>query len=105
MLGNIFKKIGITKGKNCNSFFSNHHSSYTPTYLLIARDLESPQDAVFEAAVYYLCVIANYKTNEKEPILKILNSTFHQKKLKASRRAYIEKLARLNDFFEVIHNQ
>ena len=104
MLENIFKKIGITKKENCNSSFSNHHSSYTPTYLLIARDLESPQDAVFEAAVYYLCAIAAHKTNEKEPILKILNSTFHQKHLKTSRREYIEKLARLNNFFEVIHN-
>ncbi len=104
MFENFIKKICFLKEQQSTVQVEQNQSGYTPTYLLIARDLKSPQDAVFEAAVYYLCAIAAHKTNEKEPILKILKETFYQKHLKASRRAYIEKLTQIYNFSEVIHN-
>ena len=56
MFENFFKKICFKEENQATTASSlNNQETYTPTYQLIARDLKSTQDAVFEAAVYYLC--------------------------------------------------
>ena len=57
-----------------------HKKDYTPSYMLIARDLQSKHFQVFYAAVYYLCVIAVCKKEYKNDIIDILNKalkTYH----------------------------
>ena len=63
----------------------------TPTYLLIANDLDNPNFQVFEAAVYHLSTIAELKPQYRDNVLKILNE-YLKKHALSERTAYIEKI-------------
>lgn len=98
MLENFFKKIRSSKySKNSDSESSENAHSYTKTYQLIARDLQNPQEAVFEASAYYLCTIASLKPTEQTEILQIMRAYLAPKNIPEKRRKYIEKLLNLNN--------
>ena len=68
----------------------------TPTYQLIARDLDAQKRQVFEATVYYLCMIAGLKPDYRAEILEILADYVKTHPNLTDRISYIEQL--------VIHN-
>ena len=74
---NSFWKMIFNASQSENTIIKANRRVYkknnTPTYVLIARDLESKHKQVFEAAVYYLGVIASLKKDYKDEIIDILN--------------------------------
>ena len=72
--------------------YRQEKQGYTPTFLLIANDLTSPQDKIFEAAVYYLCVIAKFKTEYRHDIFEILNGYLKNNLKQTKRINYIQKV-------------
>lgn len=63
--------------------------AYTPTYLLMAKDLNSKESQIFEAAVFKLCITAAVKSVYRGAILKILNDYIKNNPTDANRREYI----------------
>ena len=64
----------------------------TPTYLLIAENLDDKNFEVFEAAVYHLCTIADIKTDYRADILRLLEAYAKKHSTPKDRLAYIEKM-------------
>lgn len=93
---NSFLKMISKASKTEISFKKNyrhvHKGDNTPSYLLIAHDLQSPHTQVFEVAVYYLAVIASLKKNYKDEIVNILNDALKANKNRPERTAYIENM-------------
>ena len=69
-----------------------YKKDFTPSYVLIAKDLENKEEQVFEAAVYYLCTIASFKKDYASDIIGILNKTISENKKNPARVAYVEKM-------------
>jgi len=69
-----------------------YKKDFTPSYVLIAKDLENKENQVFEAAVYYLCTIASFKKDYASDIIGILNKTISENKKNPERVAYVEKI-------------
>lgn len=72
--------------------FLKKKTSSTPTYLIIAKDLESPHEQIFEGAVYYLCKIAASKKAYCSDIKQILETYMRKNPEKTIRSAYIKKM-------------
>ena len=68
---------------------SVYKKGFTPSYVLIAKDLENTEPQIFEEAVYYLCTIASLKKAYRVEISDILNKAAAKNKVYA---AYIEKM-------------
>lgn len=90
-LNMIFKssqgaKRGFENKQRC------YKKDFTPSYVLIAKDLENKENQVFEAAVYYLCTIASFKKDYASDIIGILNKTISENKKNPERVAYVEKI-------------
>ena len=86
-LGNIFE----ANKEDCAS------KDFTPTYLLVAQDLNSREDQVFEAAVYYLCVIARQKQEYRKEIIALLKEEMKKNKAQSARTAYIKNMLKINE--------
>ncbi len=76
----------------------------TPSYVTVAQDLNSPEQQVFEAAVYYLCVMASQKPEYQKEISDILMSQMKKNQKQASRVAYIKKMMEEYALNGKIHN-
>ena len=75
----MFQKISSLWAKifSCSGNFDIKPSQikgYTPVYLKIAEDLKSKNMQVFEAAVYYLCIMAAQKQTLKNEIIPLLKN-------------------------------
>jgi len=77
---------------------------FTPTYLIIAEDLNNKTQKVFEAAVYYLCVIAKQKTEYQNDILKLLSTYLSKVQNYPERVSYIKEMLSYFDLDKFIHN-
>ena len=86
----IFKSAERAETKKTSAHRCN--KNLTPSYVLVAKDLESKEHQVFEAAVYYLCTIASFKKDYESDIVDILNKTARANKKQPTRVAYIEKM-------------
>ncbi len=64
----------------------------TPPYLTIAAQLADKQQAVFEAAVTYLCTIAQNEPKYQKPIIGLLGAYMTNQKSKTDRIAFIENM-------------
>jgi len=73
--------------------------TFTPTYLLIQKDLENKQFQIFEAAVYYLCTIAAQKKKYQTDIIEILNKAILKEKPDSKRALYIKKMMQEKKLF------
>ena len=78
---------------------------FTPTYLIIAEDLNNKEQKVFEAAVYDLCVIAKSKQEYQKDILDILSSCLTKFQNQPARLSYIKEMMSAHGLDETIHNQ
>ena len=90
---NSFFKMIFSSSKQIGdgAKISTYKKGFTPSYVLIAKDLENEQPQIFEAAVYYLCTIAALKKAYRADILDILNKAASKNKMHAG---YIEKIMR-----------
>lgn len=73
-----------------NRFKTENDVSCTPPYLLVAEDLFSTQQQVFEASVFYLCKIALNQKKYHDHILRILYAYMAEYTSKSIRIAYIK---------------
>lgn len=88
-INSFFKMIFSTAEQNSLRPKVNfYNKGFTPSYVLIAKDLESAKPQIFEAAVYYLCTIAALRKAYRTEIVDILRKAASQNKIHA---AYIEK--------------
>lgn len=62
----------------------------TPPYTAIAVQMLSDKQQVFEAAVYYLCVIAGNEPRYKKPIVDILSRYITENKQDESRVSFVK---------------
>ena len=100
----MFQKIGkilhilysTQKKQPCRSIFFKKKYANTPTYLIIAKDLENPHEQIFEGAVYYLCKIAKLKKTYYNDIKKILTTYINSNPEKTIRSAYVKKMLEKN---------
>lgn len=70
----------------------------TPPYKLIAEQLSSPHDQVFDSAVYHLAKIANSSQKYHSAITAILNEYASNPHLSEHRKQYIaQKLSELTE--------
>ena len=90
----IFKSSEQSVGK-----VHRYKKNLTPSYVLIAKDLENKESQIFEAAVYYLCTIASLRKDCQADILHILNKAISENKKYPERVAYIEKMMREKKLF------
>ena len=98
----MFKKISSLHRIIFNALKKEHvaytrkskvlQKDYTPTYLIVAKDMQSPHKQVFEAAVYYLCEIATLKKEFKSNIVEILSTFIQNNKYKSERTSYIKQM-------------
>ena len=88
-LNMIFKSSGKS---NTQTAFRRYEKDFTPTYILIAKDLENKESQIFEAAVYYLCTLAVLKKEYQKDILDILNKAALSNKKYPERSIYIQKM-------------
>lgn len=88
---NSFFKMVFSSAKQTGDGIKTivYKKGFTPSYVLIAKDLESGEPQIFEAAVYYLCTIAAFKKAYRADILDILKREASQNKAHAG---YIEKI-------------
>ena len=66
--------------------------SCTPPYVAVAAQLGTDKQQVFEAAVFYLCVIAANEPKYKKAILHVLDSYAEEHKKFPSRAEYINNM-------------
>ena len=85
---NALKKEHVSHAKKSKAL----QKDYTPTYLIVAKDMQSPHKQVFEAAVYYLCEIATLKKEFKSNIVEILNAFVQNNKHRSEKAAYIKQM-------------
>lgn len=64
----------------------------TPPYLTIAAQLADKQPAVFEAAVTYLCAIAQNEPKYQKAVIELLGAYMTNHKSKTDRIAFIENM-------------
>ncbi len=64
----------------------------TPPYLTIAAQLADHRQAVFEAAVTYLCTIAQNEPKYQKPIIGLLGAYMNNHKSKTDRLVFIENM-------------
>lgn len=91
-VNSFFKMIFSSAGQN--SFrpkINFYNKGCTPSYVLIAKELESPKPQIFEASVHYLCTIASLKKKYRADIIDLLNKDASRNKMHT---AYIEKVMR-----------
>lgn len=62
----------------------------TPPYMAVAVQMMSDKEQVFEAAVYYLCVIAGNQPRCKKPIVDILNRYISENKKYDRRVSFVK---------------
>lgn len=60
--------------RSCQFASNISDDALTSPYILIAKQLFNPKDVIFQAAVHYLCTIADVKPKYKQPILNILKA-------------------------------
>ena len=88
---NISPKIAVAIQKQAH-VNSNKipEKSFTPPYLPISYQLISNKQEVFEAAVYYLCLIANNTPKYKQEIANILETYCQKNQEKTERINFIK---------------
>lgn len=74
---------------------ASNDDACTPTYEIIAQDLNSEHDQIFEAGVWYLCKIASIKTAYSSPITNILKSYIASNPDSVARIGCIKKYTQL----------
>ena len=79
-------------GSEAKSSAAVEQQKQTPSYIAIGQDLNSSEQQVFEAAVYYLCVIASQKKEYQKEISDILINQMKKTKAQTARVAYIKKM-------------
>jgi len=77
---------------------------FTPTYLIIAEDLNNKEQKVFEASVYNLCVIAKTKPEYQKDIMDILELCLKKFQNQPSRVDYIKEALQAHDLDHFLHN-
>lgn len=90
-LNMIFKSSQSAK-KGFENKTRHYKKDFTPSYVFILKDLDSKEQQVFEAAVYYLCTIAALKKEYQNDITEALNKTILKNKKHEARVAYIQKM-------------
>ena len=99
----LFGKEKRKKNESGKKYFTAK-KGVTPTFWLISENLEDDKEQVFEAAVYYLCVIAKMKKEYQQDILNIFDAYLKRNKLQPIREAYVRDMLKKYGFLEFIHN-
>ena len=99
----IFSSGEEEKVNYCKNIHRNK-KDVTPSYVEISKDLNSKENQVFEASVYYLCVIAKMKQEYQKDISEIVNMYLNKNKAKTSRVSYVLEMAKEHGLDEFIHN-
>ena len=68
---------------------SEQKKKFSPTYLTIAKGLDSEEKQLFEASVYYLARIAANKAKYRQDIIDILTKKASEKRINPEFREYI----------------
>ena len=84
--------FGQTESTEEGFFCKPLSNKHTPSYILIAKDLENKSEQIFEAAVYDLCLIAAQKTSYQAAILNLLKSYIAKYPKAANRHQHIQKM-------------
>lgn len=69
-----------------------YKKDFTPSYVFMLKDLDSKEQQIFEATVYYLCTIAALKKEYQNDIIEVLNKALLKNKKHEDRAAYIQKM-------------
>ena len=88
---NVTPKIAnaIQKQDYFNSIKDIHHSN-TPPYVLISYQLLNDKAEIFQAAVYYLCSIAQNSPNLKNEIMNVLQTYCNENKKLVDRVNFVQ---------------
>lgn len=85
----------IQKQEYFNSL-NNFEETFTPPYLVVAYQMHSKKQEIFEASVYYLCVIAKNTPKYKKDILKILKDYSVEHENQKVRVSYINNQIKIH---------
>ncbi len=93
IFNSVLKKLLFAGEKNYSQDARGRRKSdCTPTYILIAKDLENPNEQVFEAAVYYLKEITSLKAEQKVLIEKIFEEYSNKDTTPETRKNFIKNI-------------
>ncbi len=88
---NITPKIAVAIQKQ--DYFNSlneYEKTFTPPYLQVSYQLLNEKTEVFEAAVYYLCIISKNMPKYKDDIYNILTTYCNNNKKRTDRVSFIQ---------------
>ena len=76
---------------------NNYEETFTPPYLVVAYQMHSNKQEIFESSVFYLCVIAKNTPKYKKDILKILKNYAEEHKNQKERLNFINNQIKIHN--------